>query len=106
MTDKQEGYIHERKREACQILSGNTSLVHAPTPRDFELYAENDRKSVHFRKIVLNNTMEGGQCEARRRARRQMCGASRGMKDECMRCVRIWKQGLLGGYLRAVDCGC
>lgn len=76
-----EGNVHERKREACQILSGNTSLVHTLNPRDFELYAENDIKSVHFIKIVLNNTMEGGQCEAKRIARRQMCGLIRGMKD-------------------------
>lgn len=51
----------KENEEACHILSGNTSLVHALTPRDFELNAENDMKSVHYRKIVLNTTMEGGQ---------------------------------------------
>lgn len=74
MTDTQEGNIHERKREPCHTLSGTTSLVHAPSPRDFELYAENDVQRVHFRKIVLN-PMQGGQCEAWRIARRQMCGS-------------------------------
>lgn len=71
MAPKQERNIRARKKGAHQELSGNTSLVHEPFARSFELFVGSDTKSVHCRKIVpttcggLARAKLGGQQDGR-----------------------------------------
>lgn len=81
MAPKQERNIRARKKGAHQELSGNTSLVHEPFARSFELFVGSDTKSVHCRKIVPT-TWRAGQCKAGRTAGWQRHRASRGVGDD------------------------